>query len=148
MNNLTTRKIVLGLLMALVLVFSVQGIADAVEFGNTTGDLQTITEESGLFTITVAVTLGDNNTEIRNADNDLVSDDGKTRIDSSGYKVREIGGAEYRLIKSTPTGTLVADSTPSLSADGRAPSARRPYYVDSGGNVFDSNGDAVYVPDW
>ena len=30
MNNLTTRKIVLGMLMALVLVFSVQGVADAV----------------------------------------------------------------------------------------------------------------------
>ena len=30
MNNLTTRKIVLGLLMTLVLVFSVQGIADAL----------------------------------------------------------------------------------------------------------------------
>ena len=29
MNNLTTRKIVLGLLMTLVLVFSVQGIAEA-----------------------------------------------------------------------------------------------------------------------
>ena len=31
MNNLTTRKIVLGLLMALVLAFSVQGIADAID---------------------------------------------------------------------------------------------------------------------
>ena len=30
MNNLTTRKIVLGLLMVLVLTFSVQGIADAL----------------------------------------------------------------------------------------------------------------------
>ena len=29
MNNLTTRKIVLGMLMALVLAFSVQGTADA-----------------------------------------------------------------------------------------------------------------------
>ena len=29
MNNLTTRKIVLGMLMTLVLAFSVQGIADA-----------------------------------------------------------------------------------------------------------------------
>ena len=29
MNNLTTRKIVLGLLMVLVLAFSVQGTADA-----------------------------------------------------------------------------------------------------------------------
>ena len=31
MYNLTTRKIVLGLLMALVLTFSVQGIAEAFE---------------------------------------------------------------------------------------------------------------------
>ena len=30
MNNLTTRKIVLGLLMTLVLAFSVPGIADAL----------------------------------------------------------------------------------------------------------------------
>ena len=30
MNNLTTRKIVLGLLVTLVLAFSVQGIADAL----------------------------------------------------------------------------------------------------------------------
>ena len=30
MNNLTTRKIVLGMLMALVLAFSVQGTADAL----------------------------------------------------------------------------------------------------------------------
>ena len=36
MNNLTTRKIVLGLLMALVLVFSVQGIADALSTLNKT----------------------------------------------------------------------------------------------------------------
>ena len=31
MNNLTTRKIVLGLLMALVLAFGVQGVAEAVK---------------------------------------------------------------------------------------------------------------------
>ena len=30
MSNLTTRKIVLGLLVTLVLTFSVQGIADAL----------------------------------------------------------------------------------------------------------------------
>ena len=48
MNNLTTRKIVLGLLMTLVLAFSVQGIADAqiaadlTSRSNTSGDLQTI----------------------------------------------------------------------------------------------------------
>ena len=43
MNNLTTRKIVLGMLMTLVLAFSVQGIADALTFGTTrTNDLQRI----------------------------------------------------------------------------------------------------------
>ena len=42
MNNLTTRKIVLGLLMTLVLAFSVQGIADAqVAVTVTSGDNQT-----------------------------------------------------------------------------------------------------------
>ena len=34
MNNLTTRKIVFGLLMALVLAFGVQGTADAVQYPN------------------------------------------------------------------------------------------------------------------
>ena len=43
MNNLTTRKIVLGMLMALVLAFSVQGIAEALTFRTSrTGDLQTV----------------------------------------------------------------------------------------------------------
>ena len=41
MNNLTTRKIVLGMVMVLVLAFSVQGIADAqLTLGKTGGDLQ------------------------------------------------------------------------------------------------------------
>ena len=43
MSNLTTRKIVLGTLMVLVLAFSVQGIADALTFGTSrSGDLQTV----------------------------------------------------------------------------------------------------------
>ena len=42
MNNLTTRKIVLGMLMTLVLAFSVQGIADALTFSTSrSGDLET-----------------------------------------------------------------------------------------------------------
>ena len=40
MNNLTTRKIVLGMLMALVLTFSVQGIADAQRITESSGDHQ------------------------------------------------------------------------------------------------------------
>ena len=41
MNNLTTRKIVLGMLMTLVLAFGVQGTADAItRFTSSSGDLQ------------------------------------------------------------------------------------------------------------
>ena len=57
MNNLTTRKIVLGMLMALVLAFSVQGIADALTFGNhssSDGDLRTVYQNQD-FTIRVPV---------------------------------------------------------------------------------------------
>ena len=59
MNNLTTRKIVLGMLMALVLALGVQGIADAVTLAEGTGDLQDITVESQTFTITFTVGLTD-----------------------------------------------------------------------------------------
>ena len=57
MNNLTTRKIVLGMLMTLVLAFSVQGIADALTFGTSrSGDLQTVDEDDE-FTIRFSVNL-------------------------------------------------------------------------------------------
>ena len=46
MNNLTTRKIVLGTLMALVLTFSVQGIADAQSV-DVSGDGSTTSSSSG-----------------------------------------------------------------------------------------------------
>ena len=42
MNNLMTRRIVLGMLMALVLAFSVPSIADALTLSRTSGDLQTV----------------------------------------------------------------------------------------------------------
>ena len=42
MRNLTTRKIVLGMLMTLVLAFSVQGIADALTLRISSGDLVTV----------------------------------------------------------------------------------------------------------
>ena len=45
MNNLTTRKITLGLLMVLVLAFGVLGNADAIDrLTRNSGDLQTVTE--------------------------------------------------------------------------------------------------------
>ena len=97
MNNLTTRKIVLGLLMVLVLAFSVQGIADALTFRESrTGDLQTIVTTDFEFTVSLTVVPGSNTTRITNSDGDLVSDDGSTRINSSGYPIVEIAGGVYR----------------------------------------------------
>ena len=97
MNNLTMRKIVLGMLMTLVLAFSVQGIAEALTFGTSrTGDLQTVLPNED-FTISFSVSPGSNTTPIRNVDGKLVSDDGNTRINSSGYKVVDIGTSEYRI---------------------------------------------------
>ena len=54
MNNLTKRKIVLGMLMALVLAFGVQGIADALTLRINSGDLTTVSLNQG-FTIRFSV---------------------------------------------------------------------------------------------
>ena len=64
MKDLTTRKIVLGLLMGLVLVFSVQGIADALTtmLSNTTpGDLSPLTVGDSV-TLTFSADLGSGGT--------------------------------------------------------------------------------------
>ena len=45
MNNLTTRKIVLGLLMTLVLALGVQGTADALTLGKGDGDFRSATDD-------------------------------------------------------------------------------------------------------
>ena len=61
MNNLTTRKIVLGMLMALVLTFSVQGIAEALTFSTSrTGDIRRMHDQNidVRFTIRFSVTQG------------------------------------------------------------------------------------------
>ena len=56
MNNLTTRKIVFGMLMTLVLAFSVQGIADALTLEKDFAyDLQTAVDD-GIFTISFTPT--------------------------------------------------------------------------------------------
>ena len=83
MNNLTTRKIVLGMLMALVLAFSVQGIADALEFkdhSSTDGDLRTVLPGDE-FTIKFSIRPESNTTKIYDTDGNLVDEDGN-RLDS------------------------------------------------------------------
>ena len=153
MNNLTTRKIVLGMLMALVLAFSVQGIAEALEFKDHTssdGDLQTILLDTE-FTIKFSVSLTSNTTKIYDDDDELIKDgsdpDPSHRIDSSGYLVVEINDRDYRTIETNPTGTLVVDPRPTYSDEtpGSAGSPSSPYYVDSNKKVVDSDGKAVYV---
>ena len=112
MNTLTTRKIVLGMLLVLVLAFSVQGTADAEDLplSKTSGDLQT--ESVGeTFEIKFSVGIRRNTTAIRNSDGELIDDGALTavatatpstsppgiRIDSSGYPINEINGKDYRL---------------------------------------------------
>ena len=151
MNNLTTRKIVFGMLMALVLTFSVQGIAEALTFSTSkTGDLETKAPNEQ-FTIRFSVSLK-GNTAIRSGGN-LVKDSTATggaanaRIDSSGYLVAEVDGREYRTITANPTGNLVVDPRPTYRDEtpGTAGSPDGTYYVDTSGNVVDADGEAVYV---
>ena len=91
MNNLTTRKIVLGMLMALVLAFSVQGIADALTFKESrSGDLKTLLP-GDKFTIRFSIS-PDSSRDIfdTNQTPKRQVDETAAKIDSSGYKVRGI----------------------------------------------------------
>ena len=96
MSNLTTRKIVLGMLMALVLAFSVQGIADALTLEKTSGDFQTKPAGS-TFEITFSVRLDSNSTRIYNS-NGRQTDEYGNEIDSSGYLIAYIRGNARRFI--------------------------------------------------
>ena len=116
MNTLTTRKIVFGTLMALVLAFSVQGIADAqlepdLPLSKISGDFQTKTEGES-FEIQFSIGIRSNTTPIKNSGDGKLIDDGVmdapegatestdpkgTRIDNAGYVVKEINGKDYRL---------------------------------------------------
>ena len=153
MNNLTTRKIVLGLLMALVLVFSVQGIADALTFGTSrSGDLQTASERQD-FRITFSVSLGSNSTAIMNDAGKLVSDDDLTRIDSLGYPVFDADdGNVYRTTSTTVSdlGTggrdVVTGARPTYSDETPlADNENGTLYVDDDGKVVNADGEDVYV---
>ena len=58
MNNLTTRKIVLGLLMTLVLAFGVQGVAKAIDNPNANTVVANLTVvDSAVFSVSVSETI-------------------------------------------------------------------------------------------
>ena len=93
MKNLTTRKIVFGMLVTFVLAFSVQGIADALTFKESrSGDLQTLLPGEE-FTIKFSINPGGSGSDIfddftpkkRQVTEDLI-----TLIDSSGYTVKAV----------------------------------------------------------
>ena len=147
MNNLTTRKIVLGMLMALVLAFSVQGIADALTFTQPrpgtkkTGDLQTVLPGAE-FTISFSLT-PTRDTIITNASGKRVTENGATRIDGFGYAVADVGTTEYRVSSAAQISgfraKITGETGPNPRVQGR--------YVDTGRNVVDEDGRAVYTTD-
>ena len=65
MNNLTTRKIVLGLLMVLVLAFGVQGVVEAISFPTTShnhvADYTDMRQVNGRTTISSSISLNNSN---------------------------------------------------------------------------------------
>ncbi len=160
MKNLRmTQNIGFGVLMALVLMFGVQSIADALTFGTSRrGDLATVGINED-FTITFSVTLGANTTPRRNADGDLVAaSDGSTRIDSSGYNVFEAtNGREYRIstaavaLSDTFVGPRPQYTTDSQgNAVPQATATVGTLYVSDGsatseGSVVNSDGETVYI---
>ena len=153
MSNLTTRKIVLGLLMVLVLAFSVQGIADALTFGTTrTGDLQTASEQQE-FRITFSVSLASNTTPITNDDGELVSDDRSTRIDGLGYPVFDAGDGNAYRTTSTTVGNLESGGGSAVTGDRpiynnetpQATNENGTLYVNNSGQVVNADGEAVYI---
>ena len=148
MSNLTTRKIVLGMLMVLVLAFSVQGIADALTFSTSrSGDLATELPAPNDFDIRFSVSLGSNTTRITNTDGDLVSDDGRTRINSSGYPIVEIAGRVYRT--SAAADTIVSGFRRPVSGETDDQPETGDHVVDgssdSAAAVVDSEGRAIYT---
>ena len=101
MNNLTTRKIVLGLLVTLVLVFSVQGTADAItKFTRGAGDLKLYAPGND-FTISFTVGLHSKTLETAASTSSgkttpatYFYDDQAISITASGANIRKIGNTE------------------------------------------------------
>lgn len=101
MNNLTTRKIVLGMLMILVLAFSVQGTADAItSFTRGSGDLQLYAPGED-FTISFTPRLQSRIDDGRG--NDPITyyyDDERINIEVIGANIRKVGSFDI-----TPIGS-------------------------------------------
>ena len=158
-----TQKLTFGLLMAFVLVLGVQGVAEALTItpvsplsqSKRVGETFEITFSVGLTSPTIAY--NNESPRRRVTDHNTVSD--QIRIDSQGYRVTMVNGVERRLLPAsptlTPTGGTAVLNTPhpqythsddaNTNAVAQAPAASPPYYVDTGDNVYNENGVAVYI---
>ena len=144
MSNLNTRKIVLGLLMTLVLAFSVQGVADALTFTDPSngGNLGIVGIDQE-FSVTFRANVN-NPTNILNTSGHRVEQDNSTqRIDSSGYQLTTLIGTTttYRKSSDADTKTGFRDATAVEKGRKTANGA----HVDSNGNVVDSDGTKLYT---
>ncbi len=142
--NLKTRKIVLGLLMTLVLAFSVQGITDALTLDKPTadsGDLQTVAVNTS-FEIQFTVALADP-ANIADGSGNQVAQDGRTRIDAAGRKIAVVGTTVYRL--SAAAQRISGYRAPVDLETGTYKRASGRYVAASGTNVVDSAGRAVFT---
>ncbi|MYC40912.1 MAG: hypothetical protein F4X55_07905, partial [Candidatus Dadabacteria bacterium] len=105
MKNLTTRKIVLGLLVGLVLALGVQGTADAItKFTRGSGDLKTYAQNQP---ITISFTVGTQSASIR-----------------PNYKSVPVANRTDRQIATY----YEEDSTPGYQAESQVPYADAHYY--------------------
>ena len=108
MNNLTTRKIVLGMLMTLVLAFSVQGIADAgvtlskSDKPSTSGEYQREWHDRSLLSPLV-FTVGqvDKTADVDDQGTDATNDDTTEGPDSITISIDNSGGIDEIRIGST-----------------------------------------------
>ena len=159
--------------MTLVLAFSVQGIAGALTLTETSPEVQS-KRMGSTFEISFTVGLTSDTIAYNDASPRRRVTDGNTfgaeatavreptatsaiRIDSAGYQVTTVSGTERRLLPSNPTlmptgGTAVLNTPhPSYKTDTsgilvtQAPLAVPSYFVDGSGNVYNRNGQAVYI---
>ena len=122
MNNLTTRKIVLGMLLALVLAFSVQGTAEAItKFTKTSSTDNQIVSIQQPFTIRFSVSLQDNQRIPNTAGTGYIDQDDEA-IDKDGYFLGD-------------NGFYKNDAGQSIDTQG--------YLRNDDGNRYNANNDAI-----
>ena len=117
-NQLFTKNSLLGLLIALVLAFSVQGVCEALTLTASSDTIMVKERNDPAFEISFSVGLKSDTTAIKDDDGKLIKDgstDGgaaDARIDSQGYLVTPINGRDYRTTTITTANTSASMLVP------------------------------------